>query len=175
MQKASGLALSVCSLWSHPPLPKGEVLAVHTTFTVSPEALPLTDSLRSEGDVAYATVGGQAGALASERASTVKIKASVSLFIKTKNFDGIVMHLLFILLKFTLDFYWFNVVDAASFCNSPIFFSYSNSRSLGRMRSSAAAGSATRRRLWWKIAFSSVFRARRPLPAVRASSACLRV
>ena len=47
----------------------------------------------------------------------------------------------------------------------------SNSRSLGKIRSSSAAGSATRRRLWWKMAFSSVLRARRPLPAVRLSSA----
>ena len=53
-----------------------------------------------------------------------------------------------------------------------IYGSYSsNSRSLGRIRSSSAAGSATRRRLWWKMAFSSVLRARRPLPAVRLSSA----
>ena len=49
-----------------------------------------------------------------------------------------------------------------------------NSRSLGRIRSRAAAGSATRRRLWWKMAFSSVLRARRPLPAVRASDSCQR-
>ena len=47
----------------------------------------------------------------------------------------------------------------------------SNSRSLGRSTSSAAAGSATRRRLWWKMAFSRVLRAKRPLPAVRASAA----
>ena len=47
----------------------------------------------------------------------------------------------------------------------------SNSRSLGWMRSSSAAGSAIRRRLWLKMAFSSVLRARRPLPAVRLSSA----
>jgi len=47
----------------------------------------------------------------------------------------------------------------------------SNSRSLGKIRSSGALGSATRRRLWLKMAFSSVLRARRPLPAVRLSSA----
>ncbi len=53
-----------------------------------------------------------------------------------------------------------------------IFFPYSsNSRSPGWMRSRGAAGSATRRRLWLKMAFSSVLRARRPLPAVRLSSA----
>ncbi len=46
-------------------------------------------------------------------------------------------------------------------------------RSLGydMMRSRGAAGSAMRRRLWLKMAFSSVLRARRPLPAVRLSSA----
>ena len=44
-------------------------------------------------------------------------------------------------------------------------------RSLGKIRSSGALGSATRRRLWLKMAFSSVLRARRPLPAVRLSSA----
>lgn len=53
-------------------------------------------------------------------------------------------------------------------------FHHQSSRSLGRMTSSSAAGSATRRRLWLKMAFSSVLRARRPLPAVRASSACRR-
>ncbi len=60
--------------------------------------------------------------------------------------------------------------------SSPFLHVYGsfNSRSLGRIRSSAAAGSATRRRLWWKMAFSSVLRARRPLPAVRASAACQR-
>ena len=58
-------------------------------------------------------------------------------------------------------------------CASVCFYHWS-SRSLGRMTSSSAAGSATRRRLWLKMAFSSVLRARRPLPAVRASSACRR-
>lgn len=52
-----------------------------------------------------------------------------------------------------------------------VCFYHWSSRSLGRMTSSSAAGSATRRRLWLKMAFSSVLRARRPLPAVRASSA----
>lgn len=52
-----------------------------------------------------------------------------------------------------------------------VCFYHQSSRSLGRMTSSSAAGSATRRRLWLKMAFSSVLRARRPLPAVRASSA----
>lgn len=55
-----------------------------------------------------------------------------------------------------------------------VCFYHWSSRSLGRMTSSSAAGSATRRRLWLKMAFSSVLRARRPLPAVRASSACRR-
>ena len=53
-------------------------------------------------------------------------------------------------------------------------FYHQSSKSPGRMTSSSAAGSATRRRLWLKMAFSSVLRARRPLPAVRASSACRR-
>lgn len=55
-----------------------------------------------------------------------------------------------------------------------VCFYHWSSRSPGRMTSSSAAGSATRRRLWLKMAFSSVLRARRPLPAVRASSACRR-
>ena len=55
-----------------------------------------------------------------------------------------------------------------------VCFYHQSSKSPGRMTSSSAAGSATRRRLWWKMAFSSVLRARRPLPAVRASSACRR-
>lgn len=52
-----------------------------------------------------------------------------------------------------------------------VCFYHWSSKSLGRMTSSSAAGSATRRRLWLKMAFSSVLRARRPLPAVRLSSA----
>ena len=52
-----------------------------------------------------------------------------------------------------------------------VCFYHWSSKSLGNIKSSSAAGSATRRRLWLKMAFSSVLRARRPLPAVRASSA----
>ena len=42
----SGLALSVSSLRSLPPLPKGEALAVHAKLPVSPEALPLGELAR---------------------------------------------------------------------------------------------------------------------------------
>ena len=42
---ASVLALSVCSRWSHPPLPKGEALAVYTKLMVLPRALPLGELL----------------------------------------------------------------------------------------------------------------------------------
>lgn len=54
--------------------------------------------------------------------------------------------------------------------SSPFLYVYGfSSRSLGRRRSSSAAGSATRRQLWWKMALSGCRAGRRPLPAVRAS------
>ena len=51
---------------------------------------------------------------------------------------------------------------------------YSNSKSPATSSSKLASGSATKRFDWFRIAFSSVLRAMRPLPFVAASSACLR-
>ena len=53
--------------------------------------------------------------------------------------------------------------------------SSSSSKSPGTSSSRLASASATRRRDWFRMAFSSVLRAIRPLPLAAASSACLRV
>ena len=51
---------------------------------------------------------------------------------------------------------------------------YSSSKSPTTSSSRLASGSATSRLDWFRMAFSSVLRAMRPLPFVAASSACLR-
>ena len=114
MQKAGGFALSVFASQIR--------LTPHSVADAT--SLPgRGESVKGRGKKRCGQVlgspSGRAGALAPERASTIKTKASVSLFIKIKNFDRFVMRLLFALFDFTLDFFKLDAIVVAPFCNSP--------------------------------------------------------